>query len=211
MLADAYSQELGWGFRIQETRRDHVLGTFFERHEWDDKVDDPVGGSMDVHRVEVSRLHFRLSSVAPQLEVLDPPRSCRFFFSRLNEYAGFTIAISPYAAALSDWLMQVETKTTRLQVVSMQSGDLSIGTQVWAKVRFDGSRDVRTAAQEFLSIDTKDAQRLAVIWDSGTGRIRCELRDDGRASIAGPSCLSWVGLLRDCLGLARSKDASGEK
>src|SRR5207244_4517213 len=91
----SYGPKRPWGFRLEFVRDDHISGRYIERVEWIETVVDPLGESVDLPRIDFRIVAFRLATTEPSLELANPPRSCKAFFTRLAEFLDFKVAISP--------------------------------------------------------------------------------------------------------------------
>jgi hypothetical protein len=202
MLAREYSRRRAAGFRMETTRRDYLEGSFLERIEWDDELDDAAGGHINVHRVELRRLRFRLSTDRPELEVLDPPRSARPFLTALKECAGGGLVVEEPRVRPSAWLSALEPTVIRPSVVSLTTDALVLSAGVAAFVRVEGSGEVRHELRRFLPKHEVDANRLQVAWRSSAGANRCELFSTGRAVVEEGPPEEIVPLLREALRVA---------
>jgi hypothetical protein len=187
---------------VETTRRDYVDGVFIERVEWDDTVDDPAGGNISVHRVELRRLRFRLSTEPPELEFLDPPRSTRSFVAALQECAGSGLVVGELPVRPTTWLGALEVVAPRVRVTGLTTGALVLSSATAAFVRVEGTHDVREDLQRFLPKHNADADRLEVSWQLTSGPARCELLTMARAVIDATSPEDVVPVLRGALRAA---------
>jgi len=206
MLTREYGRRRSAGFRVEETRRDYIRGTYLERVEWDDVLEDPATGTLKLHRLEIRRLRFRLSVDGPEIEMVNPPRSARPFLSALQECAGTGLAVMQIAVRPPMWLEVLEPEMTRPRVLAMSTEPLTLGASTAAIVRIEGTADVRADLIKLLPRDSVEANRLDVAWESRSGMARCELLAQGRALITSGSAEDVITFLRQ--GLSRALKVS---
>lgn len=188
MLAREYGRRKPSGFRLEATRRDYIEGVHIERLEWDDTFEDPAVGEVTVHRVELRRVRFRLSTEGPELELVNPSRSVRSFLGALNECAGSDVVIQSVRVRPKEWLEALEPEMKRACVLTMSTEAITLNAGTAAFVRIEGTDDVRPDLKRLLPKYSPDLERLEVAWESPSGPARCELFQAAKASISvGPA------------------------
>lgn len=128
-----------------------VLGTFIDRIETVDVVQDPLGGELEFPRIEFRNVEFRVSTEYPQLEVTNPPRNFSGFLTRLGEHLQFSTPITSVEADPLQWLDQIEKEIGRVSVLAIALSDISITRTISAKVCLTGTDDVRPQIDKIVS------------------------------------------------------------
>jgi hypothetical protein len=177
-----YTRRRAAGFRLSEVRKDYVAGTFVERVEWDDTLDDPASGELKVHRVEVRHLAFRLDARFHDLEVKNPPRSIRTFIERLSECCGKPLNLMPMAASPVDWLSAIERVSGAATVLAIAGSGLTLSAATSASILVEGSEDVRKRLATFIQGRSVNIDRLFLRLPGSNGN-QCELLSGGRAAV----------------------------
>ncbi|WP_438040226.1 hypothetical protein [Sorangium sp. So ce128] len=197
MAKAEYTRRRPTGFRVDEVRREHLAGRFIERIEWDDTVEDPAGGSLTVHRVELRQVNFRIQSATPELQIADPPRSLRSFFDHLSQCADTPVVAREVTVTPMAWLEEIEKGAGHATVLAATATGLTLSASTLATVSVVGTDDVRENLRRFTSGRNVDIERLLVqLPPPLVGR--CELFPAGRAMIIDGDTRA-MGLLRDAL------------
>jgi hypothetical protein len=182
MQANQYGRRRTSGFRVEEVRRDCVSGRFIERLEWEDTLEDPAGGELSIHRVELRQVRFRLASVDPQLEILDSPRSLRSFVEQLSICADTTVRVVEISIAPDAWLEELEDRVGKMTVTGLTAAGLTLSAATSAAVAITGTEDVRRFLTRFTGGSTVGVERVvASLAAPYVGRV--ELLIGGRAGI----------------------------
>jgi hypothetical protein len=196
MQGRQYGRKRAAGFMLEEVRRDYITGRFIERVEWDDDVEDPVGGTVSVHRVELRQVQFRVASSSPELEVSDSSRALKSFVEHLSEAVGVDLRLVELSVPPDAWLAQLEAQSRKVVVVSIVAGGIAASNNVLASVGLAGTEDVRRLLKRFTDGRPFSIQRLVAVISEPAGKV--ELTRNGRALLSdGGSAL--VTLLRDSL------------
>jgi len=192
-----YTRRRAAGFRLSEVRRDHIVGTFIERLEWDDTVEDPAGGALTIHRVEVRQVGFRLDAARPELQLSDPPRSLRGFVDKLSECFEERIVLTPITILPTQWLAELEKIAGAGTVLVLTGSGLTLSPATSASIHLDGTEDVRRYVSKLAQGKPLKVERIIVrLREPNAGR--CELLAGGRAVIT-DGHEETIGTLRDAL------------
>lgn len=70
-----FTEESGYGFIIEEKSSTRIVGTFFERKEIIDTVQDPSGNSTEHRRITYESVGFILQKGFPHLTLINPARN----------------------------------------------------------------------------------------------------------------------------------------
>lgn len=192
-----YSRRRSNGFRLSDVRRDYLSGRFIERVEWDDVIEDPASGEIQVHRVEFRQLSFRISAGVPNLEVHDAPRSLRSFLHEFAECVGIDVAPEQVAISPSVWLEEIENAGGRALVTALTAGGLTLSAYSSAAIRIVGTEDVRQHLAQLVGRKKAPIERLSVELPQPYGG-RCDLLTEGRAIVPRGGDLA-IKLLRETL------------
>ena len=160
MQAEQYGRRRSSGFRLDEVRRDHIDGRFIERVEWDDTVEDPVGGQLVVHRIELRQARFRLSTAEPELEVLDAPRSLGNLGDALSRCFGETVRLQDVNVLPDTWLRELEERIGKVTVTALSTCSFSASARTSVTMAFSGTDDVRKHIARFTNGSEVGVARL---------------------------------------------------
>jgi hypothetical protein len=177
-----YSRRRSNGFRLSDVRRDYLSGRFIERVEWDDVVEDPASGELQVHRIEFRQLAFRLFGDLPNLEIFDAPRSLRSFLSALGESAGTDAIPEQIAVAPIEWLQEIEERAGKTVVNALTASGITLSAHASAAVRIVGTEDVRQHMMQLTGKKKAFIERLSVELPPPYA-AKCELLPQGRALV----------------------------
>lgn len=205
MEANQYSQRRAAGFRLDEVRRGHILGRFIERLEWDDTLEDPAGGELCVHRLELRQVRFRLTSVSPHLEVLDGPRTLRGLIEQLSAFAGTSVRLVEVGVAPDLWLKELEAVFGKIVVTSITASGLVLSASASATVAIVGADEVRQFLDRFARGQSVRVERMVANLP-GPQPARIELLAGGRAGVIEGS-EGAIEALRDTLRARLQKEA----
>ena len=185
MLDWRYSDEIGWGFLLSETRPEYIHGRFIERIMLKEEVTDPFGQAIHYERVLFQETHFLVRYQHPHLEIRNAPRSISTFLSQLGRSFDFTVALTPIELDVMRLLSALEKQASSLTVSRITIADMAVATGVEAKCILVGERDVRRHLR-LLTANRKF--RITSVW-AGFALERVELSveiaAEGRVIICG--------------------------
>lgn len=196
MLADEFNAKRRWGFHIDTVRKSSIAGAFIEQVDVVDEVADPFGKKLEFPRTEFRRVTFRIATEAPGLEVRDPPRSTRAFFSQLATYLEFKVAIEPVRTPVQAWIEELEREAGKVRVQLAEFSGVPVSEATAARVIFEGTEDVRPRVDEFLGRRAVRTLERAV---AVTGKGTFDLYRDGRATILAGGVDGGLAVLRNAL------------
>jgi hypothetical protein len=182
MLRDAFTQKAECGFKIEERRRSHVRGAFYEKLVHIDAVVDPFGSTEEYKRVEYRTTEFVIRSTAPTIEIYGGGRGTGVLFSRLLEYLGPQAIIAPLNVAVSEWLATLEALTSA-EVLGIEFADIALSASAKSSLRVDGVSDVRGSANKLIGRRSHRVTKATVRWRSDNQELLCEIRDSARAKV----------------------------
>jgi len=200
-----YGRRRAVGFQVEEVRKKYIRGTFIERIEWDDTIEDPARGAFEMHRVEVRRFGFRVSSEVPHIEVIDPPRALGVFVSNISECLGCDVRLSELAVSPADWVRQIEAESGKVIVNAITTRGVPISATAMATIALSGTEDVRKFLKRFTDGARAPAERMSISYPAPS-KWRVELLVGGRATVFDGDS-ETVQALRECL--ARAQSATG--
>src|SRR5438874_5095259 len=99
------------GFKIESVSTTAVEGTYIEKTEFTETLTDPFGRVTEIPRVRYDSFNFRLFKTFPEIELIDPVRSVKGFFSEISRAFGFDIVLSKPKADVRKWLERIEQKS----------------------------------------------------------------------------------------------------
>jgi len=181
VLADEYDERKRSGFVVDERSRARVSGTFIEKLDLEEEIEDPFGRIMRYKRVEYRRLRFSCCGEDhANLELEDPPRASGAFFARIGMFLDQGIHVEPVRPDVMKWIRALEKDVTRVQISSISVSDAPLSASARADVIITGTGDVRRDLSTFL--DGKGTVAAAdVTWRvrESDDRLSCELTRAG--------------------------------
>ena len=159
----------------------------------------PFGQKMEFTRVEFKQVEFRLATGACELEIYDYPRSLRDFFNQLSRLSHRTISITPVTVDVLAWCDRISKNGGGARVSALTATNLVLSNTVSAKVRIQGSDEVRGALKSLAGSRKYEVERLVVDWSDEAGPHRVELHRDGKAQIISSDGIAALALLRTTL------------
>lgn len=175
-----YSEAVGVGFRLEQVGKANVSGSFIERLTYEDQIEDPFGKVLTFKRVEFRVVRFELRDRFPNLEIVDPPRSLKTFFSQLSAAMDHQLEVIDVRPPVLAWLRALEQEVGRVRVRTMKIAALSLSTSVRADLVLRGvDADVRSEAKRLLSGRGAETVLAEVAWRHGDELVECELTRNG--------------------------------
>lgn len=179
MIADEYNDDDGAGFVIENASKSMVSGSFIERIDIEDVVSDPHGNMLKFSRVEFRQIEFKILSGRPSLELIDPPRTCKPFFHKLERMLDYRVALSPVAPDLRKWLKALESLVGKVTVTSIAVSGVSMSGRVSADVMLSGSDDVRKELVKLLGDRHGEVVEVSAAWQKSDMELQCDLMKGG--------------------------------
>jgi hypothetical protein len=188
------------GFRLAQARRDVLEGTFIEKVDIQDAVEDPFGNVLEFKRVEFRRVAFRLSTAYPQLELTDPPRTLKEFIRVLGEYTSYEVALAAPQVSAWAWMGAVEKAVERFAVLSMECSSVALSPSVGARVIVTGAGgDVRRLTKQWIADRPCSVERVRASWRLGTGTGVVDIAENARAAVVEGPVAAARDVLREAL------------
>jgi hypothetical protein len=210
MMAAEYDEETGDGFRIEAARRGEAVGSYIEKVESVEEIEDPFGKVLKFRRVTYQRVRFRLGASRPNLELLDPPRSCRSFFQRLNLLLDGGLSVSPVRPDVANWIKELEQAVGKVRVTSMAIGNLSVSEGALADIVVSGAADIRGELRKLAAGRRHVVGAATLEWKASDGdAVSCELTRNG-ANVTEAVSEEARQSLRDALSANRTVWGDGK-
>jgi len=172
------------GFRVERIRRESVEATYYERYSWIEQTVDPFGRESGVERSGYKSVRFSISREFPELELVDPPRGLKSFFSQIAEATNFHAAISPLAVDVVAWSRAFrKVAASSFRISGMTVSDLNVEDNVTGQLSVvSGQRDVEDALARLLSRRSYSVKKMQLSFT--------------QASVTGPVIISSDGSVR---------------
>jgi hypothetical protein len=145
-----FSAESARGFIATEVRPRSIAGRFVQRITGERVFRDAFGGVVKMPFVTFETTAFRLSSVAPQIELLDAPRGARRLFQFLGEVSPIAFSVESIEVDPIAWIEALVPTFGPATVRELGCRDLTITPSLAADMTFSGSGDVLAASRKFL-------------------------------------------------------------
>jgi hypothetical protein len=183
MLRDKYQAERGWGFDIEDVRRDIITGRFIERESVVDEYADPFGAPQRFERIVFHQALFRLDTRWPNMEVTNAPRDLSAFFSRLGEYTKFQISISPVRKEPAQWIGALRNAARNVVLEKAVATDITVTTSITGQVALSGTEDVEKHLKNFLRQRSYNLDSAQLSFRINEENLRCEINSSGRLRV----------------------------
>lgn len=184
MLQWKYSDESGWGFLLNETRRESVQGRFIERLVLKEDVIDPGGNSLHYERVLFQETHFLLQTQFPHLELRDSPRSVSTFLSQLGRAFDFDIAVAPIEIDLLRFVAVLSRRLEKVTVSRITVSNIRLSEGIEAKCVLVGENDVREQISTITGRRKFKVASIGLTFSIHETELRSEMSSDGRITVA---------------------------
>lgn len=145
-----FSAQSERGFFQTEVHAKSIAGRFVQRVTGEQVFRDAFGGAVKVPFVTFETTAFRLSSVAPQIELLDAPRSARRMLQYLGELGSMSFTVEPIEIDPVAWIEALVPTFGAATVRELGCRDLTISPSLAADMTFTGSGDVLASSRKFL-------------------------------------------------------------
>ncbi|HVU45425.1 MAG TPA: hypothetical protein VHD85_04820 [Terracidiphilus sp.] len=153
-----YSAHAERGFIQTEVRGKSIAGRFIQRVIGEQIFRDAFGGAVKMPFVTFETTAFRLSSVAPQIELLDAPRGAKRMFQFLDELGSISLAVDVIEVDPVAWIEALVPTFGTATVRELGCRDLAISPSLAADMTFTGSGDVLASSQKFLGPKLKSVK-----------------------------------------------------
>lgn len=146
----SFSAESTRGFIATEVRPRSIAGRFIQRIAGEQVFRDAFGAAVRMPFVTFETTAFRLSSVAPQIELLDAPRGARRLFQFLGELSPSPFTVEAVEVDPIAWIDALVPTFGSATVRELGCRDLAITASLAADVTFSGGGNVLAESRKFL-------------------------------------------------------------
>lgn len=185
MRGEPFGAESTAGFLLDRVRDDEIVGRYVEKVVFLERVRSPLGDEIDLERLLYRETQFNISTVFPQLELWDAPRSTQGFASKLMEMGGFSVVLAPLRVDLLAWVDALESELSSVVTVQvLQASGIELEEGVVCRISASGDRDVRAALlkvgknrgfwPERVTATAITRGRVAAIHLAHTGSVRLD-------------------------------------
>ncbi|MBE2203738.1 MAG: hypothetical protein IAE94_05330 [Chthoniobacterales bacterium] len=202
ILAAEYSDEKGIGFSVKEIRPSYLEGTFIHKVELSDTVEDPYGKEIIYERIEFRRIPFKISLVAPELEVVVPSRGISLFIGQLSVAFSMSFRIDPIQIEPFEVFDALKAEKDSLIASAVKINEITLSKSVSAKCTVSGANDVRPFIDRIAKGVTKSIASVKVI-DSDKDKKEpssCDIRRDGSVIFYGSADRIFLAPIRSIVG-----------
>lgn len=176
-----FSPQSDQGFIQTEVRGKSVAGRFVQRITGEQVFRDAFGGTVKMPFVTFETTTFRLSSVAPQIELLDAPRTARRMFQFLGELTTTSFAVETVEVDPILWIEALVPAFGTATVRELGCRGLTISPTLAADMTFTGSGDVLAASKKFLGSKLQAVKSARAEFPNGNRPL--EIQFNAAASI----------------------------
>ena len=169
------------GFIQTEVRAKSIAGRFVQRVTGEQVFRDAFGGAVKMPFVTFETTAFRLSSVAPQVELLDAPRSARLLFQFLGELGSMSMSVNVIDVDPVAWIEALVPTFGTATVRELGCRDLTISPSLAADMTFTGSGDVLASSRSFLGAKLQSVKFARAEFANGNRHL--EIQFHATASI----------------------------
>jgi hypothetical protein len=166
-----FSAQSERGFIQTEVRAKSIAGRFVQRVTGEQVFRDAFGGVVKMPFVTFETTAFRLSSVAPQVELLDAPRSARRMFQFLGELGLMSLAVDVIEVDPVAWIEALVPTFGAVTVRELGCRDLTISPSLAADMTFTGSGDVLASSRKFLGAKLQSVKFVRAEFANGNRPI----------------------------------------
>jgi hypothetical protein len=179
-----YSDEVAWGYVDVRNERDSLVATFVERFETEEQVIHPFGEVTTYKRIQFNPVRFRIRVGIPQLEVYDCPRSATALLTELSNCFGARLVFSTVRIDLGALIQALKQQTTSLSLLAATLGDVSLSTDVFARIAVNGSAEITPYLKKVSFGREPVLERVLVKGTvSSSGGFKVEATSDARIHI----------------------------
>lgn len=153
-----FSAQSERGFIQTEVRAKSIAGRFVQRVTGEQVFRDAFGGAVRMPFVTFETTVFRLSSLVPQVELIDAPRGARRMFQFLGELGSMSLTVDVIEVDPVAWIEALVPAFGALTVRELGCRDLTISSSLAADMTFTGSGDVLASSRKFLGSKLKSVK-----------------------------------------------------
>jgi hypothetical protein len=184
IISCQYNEEAGDGFRLNFSRDDMVSGKYIVRMNIEETTVDPFGSVISNSRVIYEIYEFTISSLFPEITLINPPRSCRSLFTKLSVLSDFTLFISTIDINVEKWIQNIEsTKNIKSQIHKVSCSGISLSPSVKGQITIIGTEDVRKYISRLAGDGNFNIDKAKVLLSGPDVNISCELSKTATALI----------------------------
>lgn len=188
------------GFRVSSFDASVLEGTYIEKTEFTETIDDPFGNHIEIPRVRFDTVDFRLSRKFPELEIVDPPRSIRGLLGEISRAFEFSATIEKISVDVVQWFEATEKLLHKTQVTKMVYSEIAISPGVAGGLIVTGASDVRGGASSFLGKKSATVDKIGFTANLERQEpVVLELSSTGRAFFESPDQDNIRKILRESL------------
>ena len=195
MLVDSFKPERSWGFTTHTSSADYIRGTFIEKLEIKQIIDNPIGAPIVYSRTEFRQTRFRLSTRPYNLEISNSPRSATAFFNQLCTYLNYDAEIHSPTVECLEWVKGIEKSIGRIKVTDIRLINIPLSTSAKGDFRISGVDDVRPLIKDAAGGRAYQIQSLKFV----SQRLVGNLSQNGRVNLESECSATDIGLLREAL------------
>lgn len=206
MLAAKFDDETGVGFIVGDVHKDKVTGRFVKRETVTRSITDAQGEVQSIHFTDFSTIHFTFTTDAPNLELVNPPRSLLEFVTAIGDLLDNKVAILPVEATCRGWLDALIKAGCSMRPTKLVTDNIALSDSVTVKAAFSGTRNVQREVLSFLNGKKCDPVEVVgeIEFEEESAKIRIKI--DGLLTFLSPPTDGLLAVVRE--SCAQINDAS---
>lgn len=204
LRAAHYRMGMDSGFRIDEISEREIYGNYLEELEIINTVKTPFGDQKIISYKDYRTIRFRFSLFPPEVEIENPPKSCKGFFNSLDSMFDQSFRIEPLSVNVLNWIKRIEEITAKPKVTRLVVGNFTVAPNVAARMEFRSPIDVRKSVNDFFHNSRYFGIKAALSFPDQNTQTTYELTNNAIAKLKSFNPYDQIQILR--LSLVRALD-----
>lgn len=198
-LASRYTAKRKSGFLLAEATDGFLAGSFIQRREFMQEIEDPLVGAISIPRIEVSSLTFRISHKAPNLEVYGAIRLLPDLINEIGKQLEYSVAIEQITPEINQWLKRVDSRFEKLTVHKLWCSDLFLSSGCEVDFVASSAADVRREIGKFIGQRKAHLDKVRCSAEHNGVRIEFAFNDVGELSVSEELREDVLETIRSCV------------
>jgi len=159
------------GFVLEQTRENHISGSYYERLSRVERMVDPFGRESVFERLEYRRSEFLIADAYYGLEIVNPNKSIHRLVSRLIEVSEYRLSLHPANVDPLAWaIASSELVGEPYKIEKILLADVALDGNSTATISVKGGQDALAASKSVLNGRPGKTEKVQIRFTGRLGR-----------------------------------------
>lgn len=186
IIADEYSLNRTYGFRIHQRRKQMLSATYIEKRLYVESVTDPFGSTTEYQRTIYKQIDFQLRLRAPQLIVYHPPTNFRNITNQLAHFTGYNLVVERKTVDLLKWINFLFEMKLPGKVIKLQLEKLVYDIATSGKLFLQSERNILPRLYDLMGKISYYPKKARVRFDEDVNLPDVDIGSNGTISFTRP-------------------------